>query len=628
MTSVSKKLFPVSILPQKYHSLFSFEFFNEIQSNIFNLLFNSTKSIIIATPTGSGKTVMAELSIIKNLEDTKNIKKDKMVYLSPLKALTYEKEQDFRKFSQLGIKVETFTGDSFSLNQSESNYKRIRSSDLIVSTIEKFDSLTRKNTFTFLIKSLKLLIIDEIHLLSDPDRGPTLEAVLTRIKLVNPHCRIVGLSATLPNVELIAEWLNAETVFFGEEFRPTKLKKKLITYSPSGNDFKDKYKRIYKSWTIVKKFLPNQTLIFVNSRADTVLTAKKLLDYLSKDHLIQTLDTQVTCQNQRLQELIQSGIAFHHAGLSYNDKQIVEWLFREKKVLVLVATSTLAWGINLPAKVVVIQDYEVRGENFETELISTADLQQMLGRAGRPGFDTSGFGYIIAEEGEIASQIKINFSNQQGIYSVLNEKLDEIILGEIFRKHYTETELEEFFTSTLFWVQNTNPLDQNNFLEDLTRSLNRLESYHVIIKVNDQYRITPLGSLIGQYYIELESGINIAKYCSMRIQTGFLLVYELIKRITLFTDFPIRSSEKKIIKTKEIIDLIKKEENQSLVKVFSILYYKIQDKILPVELLADSYIINHTFTRYWEYFKHVYRFMNGNNYFKNKGTLLDEINLR
>ena len=180
--------------------------------------------------------------------------------------------------------------------------------------------------------------------------------------------------------------------------------------------------------------------------------------------------------------------------------------------------------------------------------------------------------------------------------------------------------------ASLYWLQIMNPVDQVEFLDQIERRLKHLEKYQIIIKVENQFRITPIGSLIGQYYIDLESGINIARYASSRVQSGFNLVYDLIKRITMFRDFPIRSSEKKIIKTKEILALVKKEENQSLIKVFAILYYKIQEKSLPVELLADSYIINHTFTRYWEYFKNIYQFMNGDNFFKNKKILFEEIN--
>lgn len=176
-------------------------------------------------------------------------------------------------------------------------------------------------------------------------------------------------------------------------------------------------------------------------------------------------------------------------------------------------------------------------------------------------------------------------------------------------------------------MQNSNPLDQNNFLQSIKFSLDHLEKNHIIINVSDQYRITPIGSLIGQYYIDIETGIELAQYCSMRIQTGFSLLYNVIKRIKVFREFPIRSNEKKIIKTKEVIAFTQKEENQSLLKVFAILFYKIQNKQLPIDLMADSYVIHHTFTRYWEYFKAIYRFMNGENYFSSKNSLAHELNI-
>ena len=622
---MSKKLIPVSLLPQKYQQIFSFEYFNELQSNIFNLLLNSKKSVIVATPTGSGKTVMAELAIIQSIEDVESIKNIKIAYLSPLKALTYEKEREFNKFNELGLKVETLTGDSIHNNITERIFSKITYANLLLTTIEKFDSLTRNKKNTSLVRKLNLLIIDEIHLLGDESRGPTLEAILTRIKLTNPDLRIIGLSATLPNVGAIAEWLNAETVFFGDKYRPSELKKKMVTYNPTGNDFRDKYIRINRTWRIINKFNDCQSLVFVNSRADTVLTAKKLLDYMKKKNKLVEINNDITCSNQKLQELIPYGVAFHHAGLTYDDKQVVEWLFKEKRISTLVATSTLAWGINLPAKVVIIQDLEVRNEDFETELLSTTDLHQMLGRAGRPGFDSVGYGYIIAEQGEIETKIKANLFNQQGIYSTLQEKLVDILVGEIYRKKHSLEELEDFFSKTLYYKQNDNPIDRDNFFKGVETSLQHLEKWNVIVKYEKQYRITPIGALIGQYYIDIESGIELAQYCSIRIKKGFPLVYDIIKRINAFKNFPVRSNEKKIIKTNEIEKITSKEKNFSLQKVLAILFYKIQDRPVPIEITADSYVIYYTFTRYWEFFKAVYKFMNGEQFFISKKTLLQEI---
>jgi replicative superfamily II helicase len=626
----SEKLLPITLLPKKYQFLFPFEYFNQIQTNVFNIILKSKKSLVIATPTGSGKTVLAELAIIKVLEELSksdnNLKMKKIIYLSPLKALSYEKQHDFKKFAKLGINIESITGDRSSNTNYAQIYSKLVNTNLIISTIEKFDSLTRQQRNYFLIKDLKLLIIDEIHLLGDSGRGPTLETVLTRIKLINPECRIIGLSATLPNVELIATWLQAEAIIYDERFRPSKLNKKIISYSGTGNDFRDKFRRLYKSWSIIKKFLPSQTLVFVNSRADTVLSAKKFVEYMMKGSPSPLIDFKVSVTNQKLLEVLKYGVAFHHAGLSFEDRMLVENLFKEKKISIIVATSTLAWGVNLPAKVVIIQDFEVHSEDFTNEIISTSDLLQMLGRAGRPGFDSVGYGYIIVEEGEVEERIKFNLENPLPIQSSFKEKLEDILVGEIYRKNFILLELEKFLKNTFYWIQNTNPIDREEFLVGLEQSLKKLEQWQIIILFDSEYRITPIGSLLAQYYIDIESGIALIFYCS-KTQNGIRLLLDVIDRIEILKNFPVRSSEKKIIKTlaKEIITL--KEDNFSILKVLIVIHHQANKKPIPVELIADSYVINHSFIRYWEFFKSIYRFMHGDSYFKEKKSLFEELQL-
>ncbi|MFV2016276.1 MAG: DEAD/DEAH box helicase, partial [Candidatus Heimdallarchaeota archaeon] len=385
---------------------------------------------------------------------------------------------------------------------------------LIISTIEKLDVLSRNTNYHKLFQSVSVLIIDEIHLLGNEDRGCVLELLLTRIRIAFPNTRIIGLSATIPNVESIASWLQAKSIVFGNDFRPSELVVKTIPYKTSENMFRSKYTRMFKSWTIVKKFLPNQSLVFVTSRGDTVLTAKKYVELVKKDRIPSFAPSSdlSSVKNENLRLCLENNIGFHHAGLSYSDKNLVEKLFKEQMLFVIVATSTLAWGINLPAKVVVIQDIEYNSK--EDSLLLSSDIHQMLGRAGRPQFDNKGYGYVLVPENNKREKIEYLLANQENIQSKLPQILPELLLAEIIRNGRSNVDkLEIFLQQTLYWHQQESfPLDQVQLLEDMETELFTLENSHFIFK-NDvgSYRATPLGLISNHYYVSVENASVIVK---------------------------------------------------------------------------------------------------------------------
>ena len=234
-------LVPVADLPERYRTLFSFPLFNAIQSKCFHQVYNTNDNIVLAAPTGSGKTVVMELAICRLLGVLKD-ERFKVVYQAPTKSLCSERFRDWQnKFARLNLKCAELTGDT-----DHSQLRSVQSSQIIITTPEKWDSMTRKwKDHMRLMQLVKLFLIDEVHILKET-RGATLEAVVSRMKNIGSNVRFVALSATVPNSEDIATWLGKDATnqhvpahreHFGEDFRPVKLQKFVYGYHSTGNDF-------------------------------------------------------------------------------------------------------------------------------------------------------------------------------------------------------------------------------------------------------------------------------------------------------------------------------------------------------------------------------------------------------
>lgn len=235
------KLVSVNELPECHQSLFPFPLFNAIQSKCFHHVYNSNDNVVLSAPTGSGKTVVMELAICRLLNTLKD-ERFKVVYQAPTKSLCAERFRDWNsKFSALNLKCAELTGDT-----DHTQLKSVQSSQIIITTPEKWDNMTRKwKDHMRLMQLVKLFLIDEVHILKEA-RGATLEAVVSRMKSIGSNVRFVALSATVPNSEDIATWLgkdatnrhiSAHREQFGEEFRPVKLQKFVYGYQSTMNDF-------------------------------------------------------------------------------------------------------------------------------------------------------------------------------------------------------------------------------------------------------------------------------------------------------------------------------------------------------------------------------------------------------
>jgi helicase len=359
------------------------------------------KRLLLTSPTGSGKTLIAELGIVSFLFKHGG----KALYVTPLRALTNEKYLTFKDWEKLGFKVAMTSGDYDTDDAWLKNY------DIIVTTYEKLDSLWRHRPSW--LGEAQYFVLDELHYLNDPERGPVVESVAIRAKRRN----LLALSATISNYTVIAKWLNAEPV--ATNWRPVPLIEGVMYPDKKGYTilFKDNTsKKVYGDDPVIAYTLDSlsrngQVLVFRNSRKTAELTARKIASYMNFIPLdekalsdivneIDQIEEGGSEEKESLRELISKGVAYHHAGLSKQLRDIIEEGFRQRKIKVIVATPTLAAGVNLPARTVIVGDiyrFNRRIAGFQEE-ISVMEYKQMSGRAGRPGFDEMGEAIIVVRD--------------------------------------------------------------------------------------------------------------------------------------------------------------------------------------------------------------------------------------
>ena len=374
----------------------------------------------------------------------------KIVYVAPMKALVQEMVGNFSKrLERFGVKVSELTGDHQLTKQ------QISETQIIVTTPEKWDVITRKSTDMSYTNLVRLMVIDEIHLLHD-ERGPVLESIVARairrMEQTNDYVRLVGLSATLPNYQDVATFLRVDEkkglFYFDASYRPCGLQQQFIgvTEKKAIKRFQVMNEVCYEK--LLEQAGKNQTLVFVHSRKETAKTAKFIRDMaIEKETITQFVRAEAATReileqesqnvkDPNLRDLLPFGFAIHHAGMSREDRALVEDLFDDGSVQVLVCTATLAWGVNLPAHTVIIKGTQIYNpEKGRWVELSSQDVLQMLGRAGRPQYDTFGEGIIITNHSEL--QYYLSLMNQQlPIESQFVSKLvdnmnAEIVLGTI-----------------------------------------------------------------------------------------------------------------------------------------------------------------------------------------------------
>lgn len=488
--------------------------FNPAQKAVIESGYLEDKSnYIISIPTASGKTVLGILPALKTI-----LNGGKAIYAAPLLSIQNEKVKEFKAFEEHGIKVG----------------KHPSNSNLSVMVFESFDALTR---FSWnVLREVDTLIIDEFHMIGEYSRGPTLESAITRAKIINPSLRIIALSATLKNIDEIEQWLDGKTV--EHNYRPVPLNKEVLDAEMFNT--KNKNDVIVK---IVEKAIEDnsQALSFVSTRRFTeslaTYVAKKIDKKTTKeqkqkfkqvaDKLLEvpkkkgSLPT-TTCL--KLAEAAEKGVVFHHAGLFNEQKEIIEDEFRNGNILMITATPSLMYGVNLPSKYVVIRDH-TRWTSNGPASIPVFDYEQMSGRAGRPQYDDVGYSYLVAKTIDEAFDLEARYVN--GEIELTNSKLidnKDAIYKQIIAQIASSLsknldDLNDFFGKTLYGFQMKNNPSMSMFAQD---SLNwELESALEFLLQNGIIRATPeglkttdFGNLIAKSNYAVETAVKIKEYVS------------------------------------------------------------------------------------------------------------------
>ncbi|KFY73080.1 hypothetical protein V499_06836 [Pseudogymnoascus sp. VKM F-103] len=425
-------------LPDRVRSVFPFPLFNAVQSKVFPAAYKSDDNLVVSAPTGGGKTAILELAIVRLIESHSS-GQFKIVYQAPTKSLCSERARDWGvKFGNLNIATAELTGDTDAVE-----VRKVGSATIIVTTPEKWDSITRKwKDYIKLLQLVKLFLIDEVHILKE-NRGATLEAVVSRMKSIGANVRFVALSATVPNSHDIAVWLGkdhtnphlpAHRETFGEEYRPVKLQKHVHGFDSTINDFAfDSYLDGKLPALIAKYTHKKPIIVFCFTRKSCENTAAKLAEWWASSRVVDRAwpspTTRVPVSSKDLQDLIARGVAYHHAGLDPGDRMVIEKSYLNGQISVICCTSTLAVGINLPCHLVVLKG-TVGYQDGGLAEYSDLEVMQMLGRAGRPQFDDSAVAIIMTRQSSI-DRYKRMISGQDVLESTLHLNLIEHLNSEI-----------------------------------------------------------------------------------------------------------------------------------------------------------------------------------------------------
>jgi len=474
------------------------------------------KNVVLSIPTASGKSLVAYLAIVKKLIEESG----KALYVVPLKALAREKYEELKVFEKLDLKVGISTGD---LDDSD---PRLGKYDIIVCTSEKADSLLRHKVTW--VNDVRVLVIDEIHLINDPTRGPTLEVIISRFKALNSETQIIALSATISNATELSIWLDGKLI--QSDWRPVPLREGVFY----NDEIKFDDGKIVKVKGSEKKSIEllvensvskkGQVLVFVNTRRSTVSVAnnlgrvvEKILSKKEKEKLEELLDSlknnlpELTSVDKKLFFCLKKGVAFHNAGLSSTHRRFIENNFKKRILKCIVATPTLAAGVNIPAQRVVIRDLWRYDPNFGMNPIPILEYKQQAGRAGRPRYDKFGEAICIAKNRKKSDMIFENYilGDTEPIYSKLGSQaaLRMHLLSSIATGFVDSTDsVYNFIDSTFYSYQS----DTYALKEQIDEALNFLINNGFVEIINDdKYMSTLFGNRTSSLYIDPLSALQI-----------------------------------------------------------------------------------------------------------------------
>ncbi|XP_071445378.1 activating signal cointegrator 1 complex subunit 3 [Hetaerina americana] len=576
----------------KLVSLYKYSHFNPVQTQIFHCLYHTDVNVLLGAPTGSGKTVAAEIAMFRVFREYPGTK---VVYIAPLKSLVRERIEDWklRLTEKLGISVVELTGDA------SPDARAMANADVVVTTPEKWDGVSRSWSTRAYVRNVSLIVIDEIHLLGE-ERGPVLEIIVSRANYIASHgsqqansvdqgaskrgrgvkpylhpgrMRIIGLSTALANARDLADWLGIAAGSTGAlglyNFRPS-VRPVPLEVHISGFPGKHYCPRMATmnrpAFQAIRQHSPGRpTLIFVSSRRQTRLTALDLISCLAGEENpkqwlhcaeseIETISATVADPNLRL--TLAFGIGLHHAGLTEHDRRTVERLFSDEKIQVLIATATLAWGVNLPAHLVIIKGTEYYdGKTNRYADMPVTDVLQMMGRAGRPQFDKNGIAVVFVHDAKKDFYKKFlyePFPVESGLHKSLPDHVGAEVVGGIIK---TKQEALDYLTWTYFFrrlmrnpvyygLGSLEPADINYYLSSLVEETVSALEEAGCLKVDEDGRTlipTSMGQIASYYYLSHNTMRHFQNALQPTLDIQELLVA--LCDVTEYDQLPVRHNE-------------------------------------------------------------------------------------
>ncbi|MFC6939831.1 ATP-dependent DNA helicase [Salinirubellus sp. GCM10025818] len=484
------------------------------------------ESLVASVPTASGKTLVAELAMLASVAAG-----GKALYIVPLRALASEKRAEFEAFEEYGVEVGVSTGNY------ESNERWLGEKDIIVATSEKVDSLVRNGASW--IDRLDCVVADEVHLVDDRNRGPTLEVTLAKLRRINPDLQVVALSATIGNADELADWLDAGLV--DSDWRPIELRKGVhygqALHFDDGTQRELRVKSGEKpTAAIVRDTLQDEydeegnvaeeggsTLVFVNSRRNAEAAARRLAsttaEHLDAEEITQLREVAEeirsvsdTETSEDLADAVEQGAAFHHAGCAPGHRSAVEEAFRDRLVKCVCATPTLAAGVNTPSRRVIVRDWRrYDGSAGGMAPLSVLEVHQMMGRAGRPGMDPYGEAVLLANAHDELDELFDRY-----VWAQPEPVRSKLAAEPAMRTHVLATvasgfaasrgALLEFLEQTLYASQT----DESGRLERVADDvLGYLEANGFVERDGDGLQATGLGHTVSRLYLDPMSAAEI-----------------------------------------------------------------------------------------------------------------------
>jgi replicative superfamily II helicase len=497
---------------------FPMERFNPIQSKLLEFV-SGDNNVVVEAKTSTGKTVMGEMFMWKVLQEGR-----KIIYTSPLKALTREKWDSWSKrFGDKGFKIAIVTGD---YRLTDKRIKELNEANIILCTSEMLDHRTRNmasEKSEWLAKA-GLLIVDEVQMVGMKDRGDKLEAGLMRFTSINPKCRLILLSGTMPNSGEISGWIRdlngKDTILVKSAWRPIKLNMKYEGYNDSGSYYEAKSSMLETVINEVKKHGDDKILVFVHSKAD----GRKIMTML---------------------EELGYSVEFHNADLDADERINIEESFKRKVggVRIIIATSTLAYGLNLPARVVIIA-----GMHRGIEEVSELDIVQMCGRSGRMGIDTEGDAIMVFPRKKLDEYRKL-IESPRDIMSQINNPFIAAfhVIGEITTKAIkTREDVYKWYSRTLA-VRQGEKIDK----EYVDQLIDYLLQNNAIKDMNGILSETEIGKAAVYFYLRPDMLkdliVNWTEIFKVGVESNDFIVSLAMSRLRIYLDVVVSKADRAAI---------------------------------------------------------------------------------